>query len=408
MALTQNTPEQMLHSRVGAVRTRIRLLLAQQALCVGLTIAAGSGLLFVAATRLRWWTDAVDYLWALFLVGGAAGLIYGWTRRISPMVAAQIADERAGLKERLSTAVELSRANSRSEIADAQIADAAGHAKDLDPARVLPWRVPQQVRWTVAACAILAAAIFLPDLPIFHSPQDRIDRAVMAAQGEQLQRVAKELEKKAKKAEKEDENAEILRRVAREMKQLGKDQEKGRISKKQAMLKLNDLQKQVKEAQNDQNGGGKSQKPMDQVANQLQDAAQKHERSGNPEGARQLKQMADNIGKKDFDAAKKQLEELAKKMQSGQMNADDAQKAADTLEQMAKSMEGSSLDKASKEMKDAAKQLAKAAAEAKKLQQQMASAKSDAERQQLQQQASQQMSQAMQQAGQTTQKAGGT
>lgn len=407
MALTQNTPEKLLHDRVGAIRTRIRLLLAQQALCIGLTGAAVAGLLFVASTRFRWWTDAVDYLWALFLVGGVAGLIYGWTRRISPLVAAQIADERAGLKERLSTAVELSRTETRSEIADAQITDAAGHAKELDPAKVLPWRVPQQIRWLAAACAVLAAAIFLPDLPIFHSPQDRIDRAVMQTQGAQLQRVAKELEKKAKQAEKEDENGEILRRVAREMKQLGKDQEKGRISKKQAMLKLNDLQKQVKEAQNGESGG-KSQKPMDQVANQLQDAAQKHEQSGNKEGAAQLKQMAENLQKKDFDAAKRQLEELAKKMQSGQMNADDAEKAAQTLEQMAKSMEGSDLDKASKEMKDAAKQLAKAAAEAKKFQQQMASAKTDAERKQLQQQMSQQMSQGMQQAAQTTQKAGGT
>jgi hypothetical protein len=407
MALTQPTPEQVLHNRVGTLQTRIRLLLAQQALCIGLTVAAVAGLLFVAATRFRWWTDAVDYLWALFLVGGAAGLLYGWSRRISPLVAAQIADERAGLKERLSTAVELSRTQSRSEIATAQIADAAGHAGTMNAAQVLPWRVPTQIRWLVAACAVLAAAIFLPDLPIFHSPQDRLDRAVMQTQGAQLQRVAKELEKEAKKRSKEDENGEILRRVSREMKQLGKDQEKGRISKKQAMLKLNDLQKQVKEAQNGQNGG-KSQKPMNQVANQLQDAAQKNERGGNQEGARQLKQMADNLEKKDFDAAKRQLEELAKKMQSGQMNADDAKKAADTLEQMAKAMEGSNLDKASQEMKEAAKQLAKAAEQAKQFQKQMASAKTDAERQQLQQQMSQQMSQGMQQAAQTTKKAGGT
>ena len=89
--------DQVLLDRVGALRTRVRLLITQQWLCLGLTGAVLSGLLLVAATKLRWWTDAVDYLWALLLLGAVVGLVVGWTRRISPMVAAQIADDRAGL-----------------------------------------------------------------------------------------------------------------------------------------------------------------------------------------------------------------------------------------------------------------------------------------------------------------------
>jgi DNA repair exonuclease SbcCD ATPase subunit len=334
------------------------------------------------------------------------GLVVGWTRRISPMVAAQIADDRAGLKERLSTAVELSGTAARSDVAEAQIADAARHAQTMQPAQVLPWKAPPQWRYLAGAAALLLAVIYVPELPIFHSAQDRLDREAIKMQGERLQVVAKEMEKKVKQ-NKEDENAAILRRLSQEMKQLGKDMKNNRIPKKQAMLKMNDLQKQIKE--NERNfPGGNGQKSLDKVSTDLQQAAQRQDQKGDGEGAKALRQMAENVQKRDFDAAKKQLEELAKKMQAGKMTADEAKQAAETLREMAKSMQGSSLDKASEEMKQAARDLQKAAETAQKFQQQMANAKSDAERQQLQQQMSQQMQQGMQQAGQKCEQAGGT
>src|SRR5439155_1146539 len=100
--------------------------------------------------------------------GAVTGLIIGLTRKVSPMVAAQIADERSGLKERLSTAVELSSRPQRSAVAEAQIADAAAHAGSVRATEVLPWRAPAQLRWLAAAAALLLAVIFLPELPVFH------------------------------------------------------------------------------------------------------------------------------------------------------------------------------------------------------------------------------------------------
>jgi hypothetical protein len=401
--------EQVLQQRVGELRTRIRMLITQSWVCVGLTWAALAGLALVAATKFQWWTDAVDYLWALFLIGAIAGLIMGWTRRITPLVAAQIADERAGLKERLSTAVELSAmsgAGERGEIADAQIADAAQHADELRAGRVLPWQAPKQWRYLAAAVAILLAAIYIPNLPIFQSAQDRIDREVMRTEGTRIQQVAKEVEKKAKK-QKGDEDGEILRRIAQNMRQLGKDQERGRISKKQAMLKMNELQKQLKDAEN-RVAGGRAEKSLDQVTADLRAAADRQRQRGNGEAARQMQQMADNLQKRDFEGAKRQLEEMARRMQSGQMTPQEAEQAAQTLQQMAQSMEKSGLDQAAQQMKDAARELEKSAQAGKQIQQQMAQARSDAERQQLQQQMQQAMAQGAQQAGQQCQKAGGT
>jgi hypothetical protein len=399
--------EQVLQKKVGELRTRIRLLLAQQWLCLGLTAAVAGSLLLVVATRLQWWTDAMDYIWALLLLGAGIGLAIGWTRQVTPLVAAQIADERGGLKERLSTAVELSRMEERGQIAEAQIADAAEHAASLKPAEVLPWRVPHALRYLGAAAAVLLAVVFLPNLPVFKSAQARADEEAIRLQGEKLKVIAKEMEKTAKE-KKGDKNGEILRQISRNMRQLGKDASQNRIDKKKMMLKLGDLQKQMKDAQEKFAGGGKAEKSLEQVAADLQAAAAEKLKRGDAAGARQLQQMADSMSKKDMESAKRQLEELARKMQSGQMTADDAKAMADMLEQMAQSMEKSDLSQASQELKDAASKLKDAAQAARQLQQQMAQAKTDAERQALQQQMAQAMQQGAQQAGELTHKAGGT
>ena len=187
------THDQLLLNRVGAFRTRIRLLVTQQWVCVGLTFAMLASLLLVAATKLHWWTDAIDYLWAMLLVGAITGLIIGATRKITPMVAAQIADERGGLKERLSTAVEIASIRERSAIAQAQLADAAHHAGSLQVSRVLPWKPPRGWRPMAGAMALLLAVIYVPELPIFHTRQERMDRVAMQKDGQRIQKIAKEI-----------------------------------------------------------------------------------------------------------------------------------------------------------------------------------------------------------------------
>jgi len=400
----------VLRGVVGRLRLRIRLLVAQQWVCLGVTGGLLFGLLLVACTRLRWWTDAQDYIGAFLLVGGVIGFLIGWNRRITPMTAAMIADERAGLKERLSTAVALSDAGSTSEMAQAQVRDAARHAAELQAGQVLPWRVPPQWRWLAVASAVLAAAVFLPDLPLFQSLQDRVDRETMKVEGARLKHVAKALEKKAAGQRKgEEENNALLRRVAQNMRQLGKEMDQGRIPKKQALLKMNDLLKEMKQAENQARPGGNNpRKDLDQVMRDLQAQAQKAGEKGNQEGARSLSQMAEAVKNRDFDEAKRQLEELAKKIQSGKMNSQEAAQAGEALKQMARAMEGSGLDAASKQMKEASRQLEKAAELAKQFQKQLDQASSDAERQQLQQAMQQAVQQATASAAQQCQKAGGT
>jgi len=396
----------ILQRKVDEVRTRIRLLLAQQWMCVALTYAALAGLLLVAATKMRWWTDAVDYLWALLLLAAVIGLVYGWTRRITPLVAAQIADERGALKERLSTAVELAASDRSDAIASAQIADASQHAERLRVSEVLPWQAPRQLRYLAGAVAVLLAVIFVPELPIFHSRQERLDAEAMKAEGVKIQQLAKAVEKKAMKKE-GDKNDAIVRRIAQNMKQLGKDLARNRIPKKQAMLQMNELTKQLKDAES-KVAGGTSQKSMDKVASDLMQEALKQHQSGNSDAARALQQMAQNLEKRDLEGAKRQLEELAKKMHAGKMTPGEMKATSEMLQKMAQSMQGSTLEGASEQMKDAAKQLQEAAKTAQQMQAKMDAAKTDAERKQIQQQMQQALQQQMAQAGQQCNQAGGT
>ncbi len=401
------TQEQVLRDKVGEVRTRIRLLVTQQWICTALTVSLLTGLLLVLATKMRWWTDAVDYLWALVLLGAAAGFAIGWTRSITPQVAAQVADEKGGLKERLSTAVELAASPTRSQIAEVQISDAAEHARQLNVSQVLPWKAPKQLRYVGAAAVVLAAAVFVPELPIFHSKQERLDAQVMKNEGTRLQKVAKQVEAKLKEKKEKESDEEILRRVAKEMQKLGKDQAKSRVSKKQAMLAMNDLQKQIKEEEN-KLAGGPAGKSMEKVTADLKAAADKQTQQGSNDAGKTLKQMAENLDKRDFDAAKQQLEDLAKNIQSGSLKPEEAKQLAETMEQMSKAMAGSNLDQASQELKDAASKLQDAVKQAEQIQQKMQQAKTDAERQQLQEQMQQALNQGMQQAAAQCSKAGGT
>src|SRR5205823_2879318 len=144
--------------------------------------------------------------------------------------------------------------------------------------------------------------------PNYHQDQERADQEAIRLQGEQIKKVAKQLEKTAKE-KKDDKNAEILRQVALNMHQLGKDAAKNRIDKKQMLLKLGDLQKQMKDAQEKFAGGGKAEKSLDRVASDLRNAADEKMKRGDAATSRQLRQMADNLDRKDMEGAKRQLEE---------------------------------------------------------------------------------------------------
>lgn len=371
---------------VSQVRRRIRLLRTQDWAVVGFTGAAVLSLGLVLATRLQWWLDAVDYVPWLLLFGGVCGALYGASRAISNYDAARVADERAALDERLSTATRLLERGTTSPAGEAQLEDAARAASSLSVTDVLPYRAPRRLAFLAVAALVLTLSVFLPEWGFFMSDQDREDRRAMQREGEKIQRIAKEIEKKAGSRTKE-EDAATLKRLAQDMRRLGRDQSRNRISKKQALLKMEDLKEQLNEAA--AKDGANRTRQRQEAAADLEQAANEAGKKGQGEQASQLRRMAESLKAGDLKAAEQQLRKIEEKVRQGKLSSDDMKDAAATLSEMAKAMDKSQVGEAGKELAEASKELREAAQKLDSLQKQMEQAKSPQERQELEKQMSQ-------------------
>lgn len=119
------------------------------------------------------------------------GLVWGLTRRLSQNDAARFLDLRAGLKERLSTALEMSRQGKREQWAELIIADAGVAARSVDPRRVLPIQLPSMARWVVLTLALGAGLGFVPEYRSKAQQQAATDAAVIRDAGKNLVQVTK-------------------------------------------------------------------------------------------------------------------------------------------------------------------------------------------------------------------------
>jgi hypothetical protein len=374
------TPEAVLSARIQALRTRIRLLLAQRwavrAVLIAAALAASAALVLrQAGTPLP-----PEWLAPAFLFAAAGGALWGWNRKISAMDAARLADQRLGLKERLSSGLEIAEGRCESPLAPALIEDAARHGALLQPAEVFPWRLPREGRWLALAAVLLAGVFVLPELPFFQSPREQAERAALRREGRRIESIAREVEKR-----KELGRAEVSRRVAENMRRLGIQMQRGQVDKKRAMLASNRLTNELKQAQR-QAAGPQPAKTLAQAAADLRAAAggagtprrpprvrrRGEGREGVTAGRRlhqapgtryqapernYLDRVAAAIERRDLDAAGKALQALAEKLKSGSLSPEETRAAEEALARMSKALEGSDLDAAAKQLAQAAKQL---------------------------------------------------
>src|SRR5262245_60434709 len=99
-------------------------------------------------------------------VGGAtvlAGIVWGAWRKMSLLETARWVDERKALKERLSTALEISGARAPEDWKRLLLADAAQHAQALNTKELLPLGFPRMARWALLVVALCAGLGFVPE-----------------------------------------------------------------------------------------------------------------------------------------------------------------------------------------------------------------------------------------------------
>jgi hypothetical protein len=93
----------------------------------------------------------------------AAGFIRGWLRKPTLEQTARRLDQRQGLEERISTALELASSGPDANWRALLVSDAARVARKLDARKIFPYRLPRVGVWSVLALALAAGLGFVPE-----------------------------------------------------------------------------------------------------------------------------------------------------------------------------------------------------------------------------------------------------
>src|SRR5882724_4410534 len=141
---------QLIEATLERAARRQRKQRAFRGLWQGLLIGATLWLLTLIVYKLAPVPD-----WTLGVaagLGGAAalaGLILGGWRKTSLGETARWVDGRQQLQERISTALEMAKGPGPQNWRDLLVTDAAAHLKDLDPRRLVQFRLTKASRWAL-------------------------------------------------------------------------------------------------------------------------------------------------------------------------------------------------------------------------------------------------------------------
>lgn len=166
---------------------RCRLARAFRGLWVGLLIGASVLLLVLGIYHLREMPSWVIGLATLapfpcLLIGF---VVAGW-RKPSRSEVARWLDGRQHLQERLSTALEVASEPEGGRWRDLVVADAAQHAKGLDPRTLFPFHLPKATRWALVLLALGAGLGFVPEYRSKSYLQKKADERNIKEAGKQL------------------------------------------------------------------------------------------------------------------------------------------------------------------------------------------------------------------------------
>lgn len=361
------------------VRRRVRLLMAVRIVSTAVAMAAGvaAPLVIVAKLYDYWYPPLAPE----FVIAGA-GLVTLLIALFWPLPDSLIAentDRRLGLRDRLSTAVELVRDAEASGMEDAAVLDALDHLQGLRSSHAYPLRLYRATKSAGLCVLVLLAVQLAPIPPWLLSHEQREERAMLRKRAAEIEPLAKELSRAAE--ESQDEEA---RQVARKLQQLTDKLKHGKLDTKQALLSLKEVEKQLGDLE--QRMGPPKPKTAARAAEALKAAererlaaragalAQRAADTGDQQARKQLEQLADQAKKaRDSDQIKRLSDEVEKQAQklgsasripgnmpatvSSALDAQDWQAALDALDAMTVPLEEAEGELSKEEAEELARQL---------------------------------------------------
>lgn len=296
-------------------------------LFLGLMVAA-IGLAIPKIWHMAFLTDAgTAETWNWSWIGG--GLLLGllgaivatWYRCSNSLDAAIEVDQRFGLKERLSSAMELSDSELETEAGQALIRDANDRAESIELSDQFRFQPSRQLLLPLVPAMLVLGLVFVPDAAAKvvekAPPTDKVE--IKSTFDEAKKKIQKKMEEmKAKGLKDADKNLQSLQKKIDNLSSDLKD------DKKDTLVKLNNVKKQIEDRQSQIGGNSKE---MKKQLNQLKKIN---------DGPAEKISQAMNEG--DFKGAKEAVKDLIQRMKDGKLSEKERKKLAKDLKQIAKDM----------------------------------------------------------------------
>jgi ABC-type transporter Mla subunit MlaD len=306
-------------------RAQRRLVFQQFLFVMGWSLFATLLIAVIGLAVPRIWVIAVDRsTWDWSWIGGgiAAGFaiagVWTWIIRRSKLDAAIELDRRFGLKERVSSTLALGPEELETEIGQALVTDAVRRVERIDV------REQFQVKPTWRALLPLVPAAAMAGVLYFGFATQRAAEATseqIVKVRDQIKTATQKLQEKIRETEKRAEelglkDAEALKEINKELDKLAN---KNTADRKDAMLKINDLAKEIERRKQELGGADKMKKELDKLKDIQNGPADK---------------LAESLKEGDFGKAQEQMKQMKEDLKQGKLSEEDKEKLAKQMEQM--------------------------------------------------------------------------
>jgi hypothetical protein len=319
-----------IESQVRSARRRLVLGRFGRALCVTLFLGLIVATIAIAVPALRFLE--IDYrTWVYAWLGGSTVAAFlaatGYALLTAPSIdaVATEVDRRFGLQERLSSSLTLEDLDRESDFGVALLADAEKRAAQLHIADRFRLR-PSKLGWLpISLMPVLAVMLLLVE-PAKQSDASGTAK-VDSVEAQQVRTVAAQLKKRIlqqkRKAEADGlkESQELFERMEAELNKITKREDLGR---KDAMIAMNDLKKQLEERREQLGSSEQMRRALSQMKGLDSGPGEK---------------IAKSIEKGNFGDAKEMAKQLASKMRDGKLTEQEKEQLKKQVEAMKSALE---------------------------------------------------------------------
>lgn len=329
-----------IESQVRTARRRLILGIFGRAICVALFAALIVATIAVAVPGIRAINVDVqtwNLAWIIGCVSTAflGAMVYCLVKAPDTERVALEVDRRFGLNERLSSSLSMTVEDRESDFGIAVVDDATRRADKLRIADEFRFE-PNKLSWLPLSIAPILAIVLLLVQPAQNSDASK-DPNVDAAVAAQVQKAALQLKKRIEQQKRKadakglKDARDLFEKMETDLNQIT---EKKTMDRKEAMIALNDLKKQLEERRSQLGSNDQMRKAMSQM---------KSLQAGPAEEA------AKSIAKGEFGKAQDVLNQLAKKMRNGKLGEKEKKQLKSQVEQLKKQLEKAVADQKKKE-----------------------------------------------------------